>query len=152
MRDNTSLSHWKGSIPARWQVARTLRNMAAVLPPSSLPKNTQLFRPIATPPIARSVALLSISRALIVNAGGFPCSYEVFNGNRADVTTMEVILRMVKRKYGQARRIWVMDRGIVSEANLAAIRKREGQYLVGTPRSKIKEFESYLKEERAGAR
>jgi transposase len=84
---------------------------------------------------------------LIVNAEGFPCSYEVFNGNRADVTTMEVILRMVERKYGQARRIWVMDRGIVSEANLAAIRKREGQYLVGTPRSKIKEFESYLKEE-----
>ena len=39
-----------------------------------------------------------------------------------------------------------MDRGIVSEANLAAIRKRDGQYLVGTPRSKIKEFEPQLKE------
>jgi transposase len=90
---------------------------------------------------------LQLVLALIVNAEGFPCNYEVFNGNRADVTTMEVILRMVERKYGQARRIWVMDRGIVSEANLAAIRKREGQYLVGTPRSKMKEFESYLKEE-----
>jgi transposase len=60
---------------------------------------------------------------------------------------MEVILRMVERKYGKARRIWVMDRGIVSEANLAAIRKRDGQYLVGTPRAKMKEFEPYLKEE-----
>jgi len=90
---------------------------------------------------------LQLVLALIVNAEGFPCSYEVFNGNRADVTTMEVILRMVERKYGQARRIWVMDRGIVSEANLAAIRKRDGQYLVGTPRSKMKEFEPYLKEE-----
>jgi len=85
--------------------------------------------------------------ALIVNPEGFPCSYEVFNGNRADVTTVEVILRMVERKYGKARRIWVMDRGIVSEANLAAIRKRDGQYLVGTPRSKMKEFEAHLKEE-----
>lgn len=85
--------------------------------------------------------------ALIVNPEGFPCSYEVFNGNRADVTTLEVILRMVERKYGKARRIWVMDRGIVSEANLAAIRKRDGQYLVGTPRSKMKEFEAHLKEE-----
>ena len=85
--------------------------------------------------------------ALIVNPEGFPCSYEVFNGNRADVTTLEVILRMVERKYGKARRIWVMDRGIVSDANLAAIRKRDGQYLVGTPRSKMKEFEAHLKEE-----
>jgi transposase len=90
---------------------------------------------------------LQLVLALIVNAEGFPCSYEVFNGNRADVTTMEVILRLVERKYGKARRIWVMDRGIVSEANLAAIRKREGQYLVGTPRRKMKEFEPYLKEE-----
>jgi transposase len=85
--------------------------------------------------------------ALIVNPEGFPFSYEVFNGNRADVTTLEVILRMVERKYGKARRIWVMDRGIVSEANLAAIRKRDGQYLVGTPRSKMKEFEAHLKQE-----
>ena len=90
---------------------------------------------------------LQLVLALIVNTEGFPCSYEVFNGNRADVTTMEVILRMVERKYGKARRIWVMDRGIVSEANLAAIRKRDGQYLVGTPRSQMKEFETQLKEE-----
>ena len=90
---------------------------------------------------------LQLVLALIVNAEGFPSSYEVFNGNRADVTTMEVILRMVERKYGKARRVWVMDRGIVSEANLTAIRQRDGRYLVGTPRSKMKEFEPYLKEE-----
>ena len=90
---------------------------------------------------------LQMVLALIVNAEGFPCSYEVFNGNRADVTTMEVMLRMVERKYGKARRVWVMDRGIVSEANLAAIRKRDGQYLVGTPRSQMQEFETQLQEE-----
>jgi transposase len=82
--------------------------------------------------------------ALIVNSEGFPFSYETFDGNRADVTTMETILRMVERKYGKARRIWVMDRGIVSEQNLAAIRKRGGQYLVGTPRSQMKQFEAEL--------
>lgn len=82
--------------------------------------------------------------ALIVNSEGFPFSYETFDGNRADVTTMETILRMVERKYGRARRIWVMDRGIVSEENLAAIRKRGGQYLVGTPRSQMKQFEAEL--------
>ena len=82
--------------------------------------------------------------ALIVNSEGFPFSYETFDGNRADVSTMETILRMVERKYGKARRIWVFDRGIVSEENLAAIRKRGGQYLVGTPRSQMKQFEAEL--------
>jgi transposase len=82
--------------------------------------------------------------ALIVNSEGFPFSYETFDGNRADVSTMETVLRMVERKYGKARRIWVFDRGIVSEENLAAIRKRGGQYLVGTPRSQMKQFEEEL--------
>src|SRR6202162_762867 len=85
--------------------------------------------------------------ALIVNSEGFPFSYETFDGNRADVSTMETILRMVERKYGKARRIWVFDRGIVSEENLAAIRRRGGQYLVGTPRSQMKQFEAELLKE-----
>jgi transposase len=82
--------------------------------------------------------------ALIVNNEGFPFSYETFDGNRTDVSTMETILRMVERKYGKARRIWVFDRGMVSEENLAAIRKRDGQYLTGTPRSQMKQFEAEL--------
>jgi transposase len=85
--------------------------------------------------------------ALIVNHEGFPFSYETFDGNRTDVSTMETILRMVERKYGKARRIWVFDRGIVSEENLAAIRKRGGQYLTGTPRSQMKQFEAELLKE-----
>ena len=85
--------------------------------------------------------------ALIVSQEGFPFSYETFDGNRSDVSTMETILRMVERKYGKARRIWVFDRGIVSEENLAAIRKRDGQYLTGTPRSQMKQFESELLKE-----
>jgi transposase len=85
--------------------------------------------------------------ALIVNQEGFPFSYETFDGNRSDVSTIETILRMVERKYGKARRIWVFDRGIVSEENLAAIRKRGGQYLTGTPRSQMKQFEAELLKE-----
>ena len=78
--------------------------------------------------------------ALIVNPEGFPLSYEIFDGNRADVTTLEAMVRLVERKYGRARRVWVFDRGIVSEENLALLRRRGGQYLVGTPRSKLREF------------
>jgi len=82
--------------------------------------------------------------ALIVNVEGFPLSYETFDGNRADVTTLEAVLRMVERKYGKARRVWVFDRGIVSEENLEALRRRGGQYLVGTPRAQLKQFEQQL--------
>lgn len=84
--------------------------------------------------------------ALIVNTDGFPLSYETFDGNRRDVTTLEAVMRMVERKYGKARRIWVFDRGITSEDNLAVLRRRGGQYLVGTLRSKLKEFEKQILE------
>jgi transposase len=82
--------------------------------------------------------------ALIVNRDGFPFSYELFDGNRADVSTVEAILRTVERKHGKARRVWIFDRGVVSEENLVAIRRRGGQYLVGTARSKLKQFEQEL--------
>ena len=62
--------------------------------------------------------------ALIVNVEGFPLSYETLDGDRSDVTTLEVLMRMVERKYGKARRVWVFDRGVVSEANLEALRRR----------------------------
>src|SRR6266852_3914734 len=55
-------------------------------------------------------------------------------------------MRMVERKYGQARRVWVFDRGIVSDANLAAIRRRGGQYLVGTRRTALRHVERALLE------
>ena len=84
--------------------------------------------------------------ALIVNVEGFPLSHETFDGNRGDVTTVETVLRMVERKYGKARRVWVFDRGIVSEENLEALRRRGGQYLVGRPRSKLRQFEKQLLE------
>jgi len=89
---------------------------------------------------------LQVVLAVIVNVDGFPLSYETFNGNRADVTTLETVMRMVERKYGQARRVWVFDRGIVSDANLAAIRRRGGQYLVGTRRSTLRHVEQALLE------
>ena len=85
--------------------------------------------------------------ALIVNTEGFPLSYETFDGNRAAVPTLEAVWRMVEHTYGQARRVWVLDRGIVSEENLEALRRRQGQYLVGTPRAKRKQCERELLEE-----
>lgn len=81
---------------------------------------------------------------LVATQDGFPLAYEVFSGNRADVTTVEEMVEIMESKYGRARRIWVMDRGMVSEDNLQFLRNRGGFYLVGTPRVMLKRFEAYL--------
>jgi Transposase DDE domain len=77
---------------------------------------------------------------------GFPLSYEVFAGNRAEVTTLEEMLDAVERKHGRARRMWVFDRGIVSEENLQSLRRAGASYLVGTPRAQLKAYERRLLE------
>lgn len=84
--------------------------------------------------------------ALIVSPEGFPLAYEVFDGNRADVSTLNEILDAVEAGYGRAQRVWVFDRGLVSEQNLATLRARGAQYLVGTPRARLNAFERELLE------
>ncbi len=84
--------------------------------------------------------------ALIVTTDGMPHSYEVFDGNRADVTTVPEMVESVEGKYGKARRVWVLDRGMVNEENLKFIRDRDGYYIVGTPRSQLKKYERELTE------
>ncbi len=72
--------------------------------------------------------------------------YEVFDGNRRDVTTLEDMVEMMEAKYGKAQRVWVFDRGIVSEENLEYLRKRGSPYVVGTLREMLKNFERELSE------
>jgi len=81
---------------------------------------------------------------LVCTPEGLPLSFEVFAGNRADVTTVEDIVRQMEAKYGVAERIWVMDRGMVSEANIAFLRERKARYLVGTPKSWLRQHEATL--------
>jgi len=83
---------------------------------------------------------------LVCSPEGLPLSFEVFAGNRTDVTTVEEIVTVMESKYGQAGRVWVMDRGMVSEQNIAFLRKRQARYLVGTPKSQLREFEKQLLE------
>jgi hypothetical protein len=83
---------------------------------------------------------------LVCTPEGLPLAYEVFAGNRADVTTVEAIVTVMENKYGQTQRIWVMDRGMVSEANIAFLRERHARYIVGTPKSWLRHFEAKLLE------
>jgi len=84
---------------------------------------------------------------LVTSLEGLPLSFEVFDGNRTDVTTVEEIVETLERKYGVARRVWVMDRGMVSEDNIESLSRRHALYLVGTPRSMLKQFERELLEQ-----
>jgi len=82
--------------------------------------------------------------ALVVSREGLPLGYEVFAGNRADVTTVEDIVEKIEAQYGAAGRIWVMDRGMVSEENLEYLRSGGRRYIVGTPKSHLRRFEREL--------
>ncbi|HLE79978.1 MAG TPA: IS1634 family transposase [Dehalococcoidia bacterium] len=82
--------------------------------------------------------------ALVVSREGLPLGYEVFAGNRADVTTVEDIVKKIEVQYGAAGRIWVMDRGMVSQESLEYLRAGGRRYIVGTPKSQLKRFEQEL--------
>ena len=84
---------------------------------------------------------LQVGLAVIVQIDGCPLRDEPCDGQRADVTSLETVMRMVERTYGHARRVWVCDRGSVSDANLAAIRRRGGPYLAGTRRTTLRQVE-----------
>ena len=86
---------------------------------------------------------LQLVIALVITPDGFPLAYEVMNGNTSDRTTLPAFLKKIENLYGKAQRVWVMDRGIPSEAQLQEMRSPERQtfYLVGTPKGKIHQHE-----------
>ena len=85
---------------------------------------------------------------LVVTRDGVPLGYEVFAGNRTDVTTVEEIVTTMERRYGQAHRVWVMDRGMVSAENVAWLQSSQRHYLIGTSKSELKKFAAQLADRR----
>jgi len=84
--------------------------------------------------------------ALVVTRDGVPLGYEVFAGNRVDVTTVEEIVETMESRFGMAQRIWVMDRGMTSEDNIAWLQQTGRRYLIGTPRGEIKKWSRQISE------
>jgi hypothetical protein len=81
---------------------------------------------------------------LVVTRCGLPLGYEVFAGNRHDSTTVGEIVQTMEARYGQAQRIWALDRGMVSEDNIDFLKAGQRQYIVGTPKSQLRRFEQQL--------
>ncbi len=85
-----------------------------------------------------------VNIALVVSRCGMPVGYEVFAGNRHDARTVKQIVEHVERIYGRANRIWVMDRGMVSEDNVEYLRKGGRRFIVGTAKSQLRRYEQEL--------
>lgn len=82
--------------------------------------------------------------ALVVSRCGMPIGYELFAGNKADVTTVQEVVTTLEDRYGQADRVWVMDRGMMSAANIEFLKEGGRQYIVGTPKSMLRRYEKEL--------
>jgi transposase len=85
-----------------------------------------------------------VNIALVVSRCGMPLGYQIFAGNRHDTTTLKEMVGHIEGLYGRAHRIWVLDRGMVSEENVAFLREGGRHYIVGTAKSALKRFEREL--------
>jgi hypothetical protein len=79
--------------------------------------------------------------ALVVSRCGMPVGYEVFAGNRSDVTTVEEIVTIMEERYGRSNRIWVMDRGMSSADNIEFLKEEGRRYIIGTPKGMLRKYE-----------
>jgi transposase len=86
--------------------------------------------------------------AMVVTREGVPLSYEVFDGNRVDVTTVEEIVGVMEARFGLADRVWVMDRGMMSRKNIEWLQRTGRKYVLGASRQEVKRWRHQIVEER----
>ena len=82
--------------------------------------------------------------ALVVSRCGMPLGYELFAGNKADVTTVREIVTTMEKRYGKSDRVWVMDRGMVSAANVEFLKEGGRRYIMGTHKTLLRKYEKQL--------
>jgi transposase len=83
---------------------------------------------------------VQVNIALVVTREGMPLGYEIFPGNTADVSTVEEIVSSMEARFGRANRVWVMDRGMVSQDNLEWLHHSGRRYVIGTPKAELKRW------------
>ncbi|MHB8390193.1 MAG: IS1634 family transposase [Acidobacteriaceae bacterium] len=84
--------------------------------------------------------------ALVVTFDGFPLGYEVFPGNTHDSTTVQHIVETMEKRHGAVGKVWITDRGMVSAENVAWLKQTGRRYILGTPKSELKQWEAALAE------
>jgi transposase len=89
---------------------------------------------------------VQINIALVVSREGMPLGYEIFAGNTTDVTTVQPMVESMEERFGKAKRVWVMDRGMVSGENIAWLNSTGRRYVIGTARSELSRFAKQIAE------
>jgi transposase len=89
---------------------------------------------------------VQVNIALVVSREGMPLGYEIFAGNTTDVTTVQQVVESMEDRFGKVNRVWVMDRGMVSEQNIAWLNSTGRRYVIGTPRSELRRFARQIAE------
>jgi transposase len=87
---------------------------------------------------------VQVNIALVVTRDGMPLGYEIFAGNRVDVTTVQEIVGSMEQRFGKANRVWVMDRGMVSADNIAWLNATGRRYVIGTARSELRRWSKQI--------
>jgi transposase len=89
---------------------------------------------------------VQVNIALVVTREGMPLGYEIFPGNTTDVTTVQEIVAGMEARFGKAKRVWVMDRGMVSQQNVAWLNQTGRRYVIGTPKAELKHFAKQIED------
>ena len=89
---------------------------------------------------------VQVNIALVVTREGMPLGYEIFAGNRVDVTTVQDIVGTMEARFGKVNRVWVMDRGRVSAENVAWLKATGRRYVIGTARAELKRWSKEIAE------
>jgi transposase len=89
---------------------------------------------------------VQVNIALVVTREGMPLGYEIFSGNTTDVTTVKKIVAGMEARFGKANRVWVMDRGMASQENVAWLNETGRHYVIGTPKGELKRWAKQLED------
>ena len=89
---------------------------------------------------------VQVNIALVVTREGMPLGYEIFPGNTPDVRTVQKIVAAMEARFGKANRVWVMDRGMASQENVAWLNQTGRRYVIGTPKSELKRWAKQIED------
>jgi transposase len=82
--------------------------------------------------------------ALVLTRDGFPLAHRTFAGNTRDLKTVQTVVEEIEAQFGKSQRIWVMDRGMISEESLKFLGESNRRYLLATKRGELGGFQNEL--------
>jgi Transposase DDE domain len=83
--------------------------------------------------------------ALVVTRDGFPLAHYTWPGNTQDLQTVQRIVHAIEARFGQSNRVWVMDRGMISDDALEFLGAPGRRYLLATRRQALTPFQAELR-------